>query len=207
MTLDIPNSSSIQLGFGLANVRDAFEWSNIYLAIPLSVVGFGLAIWQLDTARKASERAQTAAEAAQSASAKTSREIERSLRKNVFAELVGVSGLLDRELSQLTTDGGAAQIERVLDVLRRWSTAARDLNSLMHPTEVEGKKSIENSIRVCRHARDTFRKGHFEVALEEAFEALEATEDFLDQAAMPVTRSTSSAGAVVAGDDEDDDSP
>ena len=47
--------------------QSVFEWLNLYWQMPLGVVGFGIAIWQIIEAKRAARGAQTSANAAKDA--------------------------------------------------------------------------------------------------------------------------------------------
>ena len=162
-------------------VSQVLAWLNLYLALPVAIVGFALAIWQIRLALGASRQALTAAQSADRASRETAISIRRNLKTNQLHWLSDTGTRLERELSALSR-AERPEPQTVVDLLRSWIDSARRIRANLEAEDAVLKQAIDASIDACAKARNSYSLDPFEQAARTAWEALNLVEDVLNLA-------------------------
>ncbi|OZC67021.1 hypothetical protein CH276_07440 [Rhodococcus sp. 06-470-2] len=64
-----------------------FVWANLWLALPLGIIGFAITLWQVLDAKKAANRAKSAADAAEDAAKEASKAARSQVRSIQVASI------------------------------------------------------------------------------------------------------------------------
>lgn len=79
-------------------VKHIFEWSNLYLQLPLGAAAFLIAIWQIRDAKKAADDAKTAAESAQEAANRTREHFKSMSASSLLPQLLRLDESVHRAI-------------------------------------------------------------------------------------------------------------
>ncbi|GAB1821684.1 hypothetical protein [Herbidospora sp. RD11066] len=120
---------------GVATFNDAVELVANYSAVPLSLLGFALTLWQLLKARRAAEAARDAALQAQGA-----------IRKNSVLMLIPQLLRTEEELDRAVRD---SSVELTMVWLTSWKSQASQLRGFLELSSLENNavmKALQSSV-------------------------------------------------------------
>ncbi|MGV0805926.1 hypothetical protein [Mycolicibacterium setense] len=123
-------------------VKTAFEWLNLYWQMPLGLIGFGIAIWQIRGARNAASDAKSAAEAAQLAADRTRDQFKSMSASSLLPQLLRLDEAVDRAIETRSTP-------LLIHVILTWRWQAglcREYLDGSNPSEKDVMTRIQGSI-------------------------------------------------------------
>lgn len=132
-----------------AAVEEAFAWGNLWLAIPLQLVGFGIAIAQVRAARSESTKAKEAAEAASVAADRTRRQMHRDAASFLLPQLQQAEAELDYWMQR----GDLSGVVRSLNAWR-WQAAQLLSHRLSLRLDEDLADALELAIRHAGEAKN-----------------------------------------------------
>ncbi|WP_435745398.1 hypothetical protein [Nocardioides sp. SYSU DS0663] len=171
-------AQAVDLGKVLA---ETFAWINLYVAFPVGVVGFAVAIWQVRLSLAASEKALTAAQSAERAAQRTATSIRRNLQTNQLHSLSETGTRLERELANLAR-AERPESQTIVDILRSWIDSGRRVSANLEAQDTQLRGTLDASVDACAKARNSYSRDSFEHATQLAWEALDLVEVVLSMA-------------------------
>lgn len=117
------------------------EWSNLYLQLPLGVLGFSIALWQITDAKTAARNAQTAAELAKTAADNAITNFKSRSISSLIPQLMQLEDMIAKAVEKRSP-------EFLMHALHTWSWQAamcRELLDDEQPAEQAIMQNIQRS--------------------------------------------------------------
>ncbi|MGV0051618.1 hypothetical protein ACRU43_20580 [Mycobacterium colombiense] len=131
-------------------LKDVFEWCNLYLALPLGLAAFGIAIWQIRDAKSAANEAKTAADAAKHAADKAIANFKARSVSSLIPQLMQLEDMIAQAVNKQST-------EFMTHALHTWSWQAAMCRELLDETQTAEQKIMQN-IQRSTSAATTLKK-------------------------------------------------
>lgn len=125
----------------LEHVKNGFEWANLYVSIPLGVIGFIIAIIQIRQAKAAAGEAKNAAEQAKEAADNAIRNFKSRSTGSLIPQLMQLEDMIAQAVAKKSP-------EFLTHALHTWgwqATMCRELLDEKSPTEKKIMETIQRS--------------------------------------------------------------
>jgi len=130
-------------------ITASFDWSNRYLAIPLGLLAFGVAIWQIRDAKKAAGEAKTAADAAKQAADGAI----ANFKSRSIAALIPQLSQLEDMIARASTAKSADFLSHAIHTWGWQAATCRELLNQGAPNEKKTMQKIQRSTSAAHELR------------------------------------------------------
>jgi hypothetical protein len=131
-------------------ITNWFEWSNLYLQLPLGLAGFAFAIWQIRDAKKAANEAKDAAESARDAANRAITNFKSRSISSLIPQLMQLEDMIAQAVSKQSS-------EFLTHALHTWGWQAALCRELLNDDEPAEQKIMQN-IQRSTSAAATLKK-------------------------------------------------